>query len=186
MLLRFKEHEPNLGKDVFIARNATVVGRVVIGDRSSVWFGSVLRGDVDSITIGQETNIQDLTVVHADADVPARIGSRVTVGHRAILHGCTVDDESVIGMGAVVQNRARIGSHSIVASGSVVREGFEVPAGMLAAGVPAELKRELTEAEIDYIGELADIYIGRARLYLAGLPTAAGPVDGPGAGPSPV
>lgn len=167
MLMRFGDRHPQIGRNVFIAANATVIGWVTIGDNVSVWFGSVLRGDVDSITVGPETNIQDLSVIHADAEVPTKIGGRVTIGHRAILHGCTVDDESVIGMGAVVQNRARVGSHSIVASGSVVREGFEAPAGVLVAGVPAQIKRELTDAEVAYIGELADIYVGRARQYLA-------------------
>lgn len=166
MLLPFQGCRPRTGRNVYVAPNATVVGRVKLGDGASVWFGAVLRGDVDSITIGPETNIQDLCVVHCDAEVPTLVGGRVTVGHRAILHGCTVDDECVIGMGAVVQNRARVGSHSIVAAGSVVREGFEVPAGTLVAGVPARVKRELTDAEIEYIGELADIYVGRALLYL--------------------
>ncbi len=168
MILEYQGHQPQLERNVFVAPNATIIGRVLVGDRAGIWFGAVIRGDVDRIVIGRETNIQDLTVVHADADIPCLIGSRVTVGHRAIVHGCVVDDESIIGMGAIVQNRARVGSHSIVASGSVVREGFEVPVGTLVAGVPARVKRELTEAEIDYIGELADVYIGRARLYLAG------------------
>jgi carbonic anhydrase/acetyltransferase-like protein (isoleucine patch superfamily) len=166
MIYRFKDQAPDIGRGSFIAPDAVLIGRVRIGERSGVWFGSVIRGDVDRIVIGDETNIQDLCVVHVDAAVPAVIGSRVTVGHRAILHGCRIDDECVVGMGSVIQNRARVGSHSIVASGSVVREGFEVPAGTLVAGVPAVVKRELTDAEIDYIGELADIYIGRARLYL--------------------
>ena len=165
MLVEFQRHLPRLGRGVFVAPNAMVVGRVVLGDRASVWFGSVLRGDVDRLVIGAETNIQDLTVVHADADTPTEVGSRVTVGHRAILHGCRIEDECVIGMGAIIQNRARVGSHAIVASGSVVREGFEVPSGTLVAGVPAKVKRELSEAEIEYINELAEIYLGRAELY---------------------
>ncbi|MFO7676551.1 MAG: gamma carbonic anhydrase family protein [bacterium] len=172
MLWDFQKHVPRLGRGVFVAPNATIIGRVSLGDRASVWFGSILRGDVDSITVGPETNIQDLTVVHADADTPTVIGGRVTVGHRAILHGCRVEDECVIGMGAIVQNRARVGSHSIVASGSVVREGFDVPAGTLVAGVPAVIKRELTGAEIDYINELAEIYLGRAELYLVEMARA--------------
>lgn len=167
MIARFQDHEPELGPDVFIAENATVIGRVKVGRASSVWFGAVLRGDVDSITIGSETNIQDLTVVHADAGVPTRIGDRVTVGHGAILHGCRIHDECVIGMGAIIQNRARVGTHAIVAAGSVLREGFEVPSQTLAAGVPAVIKRDLSQAEIELIRELADIYVGRTRLYLA-------------------
>ena len=166
MLLRFQDHAPVIGRGVFIAANASVIGRVTIGDRASIWFGCVVRGDVERISIGASTNIQDLSVIHADTDAPARIGERVTVGHRAILHGCTVEDSCVVGMGSIVQNRARVGSHSIVASGSVVLEGFEVPCGTLVAGVPARVKRDLTEAEIEYIEELAEIYTGRAELYL--------------------
>ena len=171
MLLKFQGHEPRVGRDVYIAPGAHVIGKVSLGDSASIWFGSVLRGDIDRISVGPETNIQDLSVVHCDADVPANIGGRVTVGHRAILHGCRVEEECVIGMGSIVQNHAVIRSHSIVASGSVVREGFEVPSGTLVAGVPAKVKRELTEAEMEYISELAEIYIGRARLYLAASET---------------
>ncbi|MEO0081049.1 MAG: gamma carbonic anhydrase family protein [candidate division WOR-3 bacterium] len=167
MLLRFENRVPSIGREVFVAPNAVVIGHVVVGERSSVWFGTVIRGDVDQVVIGQDTNIQDLAVVHADEGVPTKVGSRVTVGHRAILHGCLVEDECVVGMGAIVQNRARVGNHSIIASGSVVLEGFDVPAGTLVAGVPAKVKRDLTQAEIAYIGELADIYVGRARVYSA-------------------
>jgi len=177
VILAFRGQRPKLARGVFVAPNATIIGRVTVGKGSSVWFGSVLRGDVDRIAVGRETSIQDLSVVHCDADTPARIGDRVTVGHRAILHGCRVDDECVIGMGAIVQNRAHIASHAIVASGSVVREGFEVPAGTLVAGVPAQVRRELTEAEIEYIRELAGTYVGRAQLYAAESQTAGPPAE---------
>lgn len=168
MILEFEGIRPTVGAGVFIAPGAVVIGRVTVGDRVSIWFGSVVRGDVEQITIGRETNIQDLSVIHADADTPTSIGSRVTVGHRAILHGCTVEDNCVVGMGAIVQNRSRIGRNAIVAAGSVVLEGFEVPAGTLAAGVPAKVKRELTGEEIEYIGRLAEIYLKRSEIYRAG------------------
>jgi carbonic anhydrase/acetyltransferase-like protein (isoleucine patch superfamily) len=151
---------------VYVAPNATVVGKVTIGRGSSIWFNTVLRGDMDAITVGEDTNIQDLTMVHVDHDTPARIGNRVTIGHRAIIHGCSLEDECLVGMGAIVQNRARIGTHSLVASGSVVREGFEVPAGMLAAGVPVVVKRELIPEEIELIRTIARNYAERGRLYL--------------------
>ena len=144
MIIELQGNKPQIDENTFLASTATVVGRVTIGPGSSIWFGSVLRGDIESISIGNDTNIQDLTMVHADLGIPTRIGDRVTVGHRAILHGCTVEDETLVGMGAIVQNRAIVRSHSIIASGSVVREGFEVPANTLVAGVPAKVIRELT------------------------------------------
>ncbi len=167
MIVEFDGHRPQLGRDAFVAPGAFVIGRVALGPLASVWFNSVLRGDIDRITVGGETNVQDLSMVHCDADTPAVIGDRVTIGHRAVLHGCRVDDECIIGMGAIVQNRAHISSHVIVASGSVVREGFEVPARTLLAGVPATVRRDLTDSEVDYIRELAAVYVGRARIYAA-------------------
>jgi carbonic anhydrase/acetyltransferase-like protein (isoleucine patch superfamily) len=165
MIIGLQGNKPQIDGRTFLAPNATVIGRVVIGPGSSVWFGAVLRGDIESIHIGSDTNIQDLTMVHADLGIPTRIGNRVTVGHRAILHGCTVEDEALVGMGSIVQNRAIVRSHSIIASGSVVREGFEIPANTLVAGVPAKVIRELTTEEVAYIGKLAGIYVERAKLY---------------------
>jgi carbonic anhydrase/acetyltransferase-like protein (isoleucine patch superfamily) len=132
-----------IGREAWIAPNATLTGRVVLGDRASVWFGCVLRGDLAPITIGDETNVQDLTVVHVDRDRPVLVGRRVTIGHRAVIHGCTVDDEAVIGMGAVLLSGSRVGCGALVAAGAVIREGFEVPAGAIAAGVPAVLRGQV-------------------------------------------
>jgi carbonic anhydrase/acetyltransferase-like protein (isoleucine patch superfamily) len=165
MIIELQGNKPQIDKSVFLADSATVIGRVSIGPESSIWFGSVLRGDIESITIGEATNIQDLTMMHADSGTPTRVGNRVTVGHRAILHGCVIEDEALVGMGAIVQNRAIVRTHSIIASGSVVREGFEVPANTLVAGVPAKVIRELTPAEIEYMGRLAAIYVERSKLY---------------------
>jgi carbonic anhydrase/acetyltransferase-like protein (isoleucine patch superfamily) len=158
-------HSPELAAGVFVATTAVIIGRVTIGPQSGIWFGTVLRGDTDAITIGAETNIQDLSVVHCDPGVPCTIGNRVTVGHRAVLHGCLIEDECIIGMGAVVQNRSRVGTHSIIAAGSVVREGFTVPPGTLAAGMPAVVKRDLTPEEIEHILRLADAYVRKRELY---------------------
>ena len=127
----------------WIAPNATVSGRVTIGARASVWYGCVLRGDLEPITIGDETNVQDLSVVHVDKGFPAVVGRRVTIGHRAVVHGCTVEDEAVVGMGAVLLTGCRIGRGALVAAGAVVREGFDVPAGAIAAGVPAAIVGEV-------------------------------------------
>lgn len=165
MIIELQGEKPQIDASVFLAQSAVVIGRVSIGPKSSVWFGSVLRGDIESITIGEATNIQDLTMVHADSGSPMRVGNRVTVGHRAILHGCVIEDEALVGMGAIVQNRAIVRMHSIIASGSVVREGFEVPMNTLVAGVPAKVIRELTREEIEQMGKLAAIYVERAKLY---------------------
>jgi carbonic anhydrase/acetyltransferase-like protein (isoleucine patch superfamily) len=123
----------------FIATGAVVLGDVTIGRHASIWYNAVVRGDSAAITIGNDSNLQDLSVVHADHGFPCRVGSRVGVGHRAILHGCTVEDESLIGMGAVVLNGVVIGTGSVVGAGAVVREGTIVPSGSLVVGVPARV-----------------------------------------------
>jgi len=136
---------PRVDPDAWIAPGAVVVGDVVLAPRASVWFGCVLRGDLAPIRIGESTNIQDLTLVHVDVDFPTEIGSRVTVGHRCIVHGCRVEDDALVGMGAVLLNGCRIGRGAVVAAGAVIRERFEVPDGMLAAGVPARIKGRVSE-----------------------------------------
>jgi carbonic anhydrase/acetyltransferase-like protein (isoleucine patch superfamily) len=123
----------------FIAPGAVVTGDVTLGARVSVWFGTVIRGDSDRVQVGDDTNLQDLTLVHQDEGYPARIGSRVTVGHRAILHGCTIEDDCLIGMGAVLLSGARIGAGSLVAAGALVKEGQEIPPGSLVVGAPARV-----------------------------------------------
>jgi carbonic anhydrase/acetyltransferase-like protein (isoleucine patch superfamily) len=132
-----------IGPQAWVAPNATLTGRVTLGARASVWFGCVLRGDLEPIAIGDETNVQDLTVVHVDHCYPVVVGSRVTIGHRAVIHGCRVDDDAVIGMGAVLLSGSRVGRGALVAAGAVVREGFVVPAGAIAAGVPATIRGEV-------------------------------------------
>ena len=136
---------PSVHEEAWVAPGATVTGDVRVGARSSVWYGCVLRGDLEPIVVGDETNVQDLTVIHVDPGCPTRIGSRVTIGHRAVVHGAIVEDEAVIGMGAVVLSGCRIGRGALVAAGSVVREGFEVPAGAIAVGVPARIRGEVSD-----------------------------------------
>jgi carbonic anhydrase/acetyltransferase-like protein (isoleucine patch superfamily) len=172
VITAFEGVAPAIGPGVYLAPGCHVIGRVTIGRGSSIWFNTVLRGDMDTITIGEETNIQDLSMVHVDYRTPTVVGNRVVVGHRAIIHGCTIEDECIIGMGSIIQNRARVGTHSIVASGSVVREGFEVPPGTLVAGVPAVVKRDLTDDEVAMIKRLAANYAERARLYLKDIQAA--------------
>lgn len=169
LILTFGGHEPEIAPAVFIAPGAVVAGQVALGRGVGIWFNAVLRGDMASISIGDYTNVQDLAMVHVDYETPTSIGSRVTIGHRAIIHGATVEDESLIGMGAVILNRARIGTRSLVAAGAVVREGFVVPPGSLVAGIPAQVRRELTPAEQERLRVSAEDYYRRAQAYLAAL-----------------
>ena len=167
MILPFKEKFPVLGKGNFIAGTAVVIGDVVLGDESSVWFNSVIRGDVNFIRIGNRTNIQDGCVLHVtNGKFPLVIGNYVTVGHNATVHGCTVKDNVLIGMGAVVLDNSLINSNSIVGAGSVVKENFTIPEGVLAAGVPAKIIRDLTKLEIEKIAQSAEGYVSYSKEYL--------------------
>jgi carbonic anhydrase/acetyltransferase-like protein (isoleucine patch superfamily) len=166
-LVPFDGHLPEVDATAWVAQ-ATLVGRVRMGARSSAFFGAVLRADSNSVTIGERTNLQDNVVVHVDSDAPTVIGSGVSVGHGAVVHGCTVEDDCLIGMNATVLNHAVIGEGSLVAAGSVVLEGTVVPPGSLVAGVPAKVRRELTDEERDGIRRNADHYVEAAQKY-AGL-----------------
>lgn len=136
---------PEVHPDAFIAPNAVVLGRVTVGREASIWYGCVLRGDVEPISVGEQSNIQDHTVIHIDVGFPAHIGARVGVGHRCVLHGCVIEDECLIGMGAVVMSGAVVETGSVIAAGSLVTEGTRVPAGSLAMGVPATVVRRVDE-----------------------------------------
>ena len=152
----------------FIAPNATVVGNVSLGADASVWYGCVVRGDSEAIEIGAESNIQDLTMVHVDEGAPCTIGADVTVGHGCILHGCTVEDECLIGMGSVLLNGVRVGTGSIVGAGAVVTEGRDIPPGSLVMGVPAKVVRPVDKDQRARIRLSADHYVGLARLHRQG------------------
>jgi carbonic anhydrase/acetyltransferase-like protein (isoleucine patch superfamily) len=163
----YKGIEPKIGKRVFIAENATVIGDVEIGDDSSIWFGAILRGDVNFIKVGACTSIQDGTVVHVtNRTHPTIIGDYVTVGHAVKLHGCTVKDNCLIGIGAIILDGAVIGENSIVAAGSLVPPGKEFPPGSLIMGFPATVKRELTPEEIKGLKEHALRYVKYKNEYL--------------------
>ena len=151
----------------FIASGATVTGEVTLGAQAGIWFGCVLRGDDARLTIGPRTNIQDGTIVHADPGVPNSIGADTTVGHRCILHGKSVGDRCMIGMGAVLLGGSVVEDEALVAAGAVVRENFTVPRRTLVAGVPAKIIRELTEEEVLDIASRAAPYVEKAALYLA-------------------
>ena len=159
----FEFHPEMIGQGVFIAPNATVLGDVKIGDDSSVWFGAVVRGDTAPIVIGDQSNIQDLCVLHADPGFPCTIGLRVTVGHAAIVHGATVEDEVMIGMRAVVLNGATIGTGSVIGAGCVVPEGMTVPPNSVLMGVPGKVKREVSDKDRERIRHAADHYVRQGQ-----------------------
>lgn len=147
MIRALNGHAPEIGPGAFVHEGAEVIGRVRLGARASVWPRAVLRADTEEISVGDETNVQDGAVLHADPGFPCRLGARVTVGHLACVHGCLVEDEVLIGMGAIVMNGARIGTGSVVAAGALLPEGAEVPPGSLAMGVPARVARPATAGE---------------------------------------
>jgi len=155
-----------LAGTAYKACNAIVTGDVELGEDVGIWFGCVLRGDDAPLSIGRRTNIQDLTMIHADPGVPNVIGEEVTVGHRCVLHGARVGDRALIGMGAVLLGGCQVGEESIVGAGAVVREGFEVPARTLVAGVPARVIRPLKPAELASLAPQAEGYVQKLRLYL--------------------
>lgn len=160
---------PRMADSAWVADNAQVMGDVALGEGASVWFGATVRGDTETITIGEGSNVQDGSVLHADHGFPLTIGARVTVGHQVMLHGCTIGDESLIGIGAVVLNGARIGRHCLVGAGSLVTEGKEFPDGSMILGRPAKVVRELTPEQIEGLRMSAAHYVENARRYRQGL-----------------
>jgi carbonic anhydrase/acetyltransferase-like protein (isoleucine patch superfamily) len=158
LILPFDGREPRIDDTAWVAPNATIIGDVQLHPGSSVFYGAVLRADSDSITLGEGSNLQDNVVVHVDHGVPTTIGSGVSVGHGAVVHGCTIEDDCLIGMNATVLNRAVIGRESLVAAGALVLEGTVVPPRSLVAGVPAKVRRELSDEEVAGIRRNADGY----------------------------
>lgn len=159
---------PLIHPTAFIAPGAQVLGDVSLGPHASIWYNAVVRGDMAPITIGERSNIQDLCVLHVDEGVPCTIGSRVGVGHRAILHGCTVEDECLVGMGAILLNRVRVGTGSVIGAGAVVPEGMEIAPGSLVLGVPARIVRQVGDALRERIGHTWRHYVAEARRHAAG------------------
>ncbi len=149
---------PTVPTSAWVAPGADVIGDVTLGEHVSIWYQCVLRGDIAPIRIGAGTNIQDLTMVHVDVDTPALIGARVGVGHRAIIHGCTIEDDCLIGMGAIVLSHAVIGTGSVVAAGAIVLEGTEIPPRSLVVGVPARVLREVDESLLGRIRDTVEHY----------------------------
>lgn len=166
MIRPFRGVMPRIAASAYIDVSAQIVGDVVIGERSSVWLNVSARGDVNYIRVGNETSIQDNTVLHVDRlQFPCLIGNRVTVGHAAVLHGCEVGDRVLIGIGAIVLNGAKVGSGAIVAAGSLVPEGMEVPANSLVMGTPAKIRREVTVEEQERFSKNCDSYVNLTAIY---------------------
>jgi len=153
----------------WVAESAEVMGRVELAADVSVWFGCVVRGDTERICIGAGSNVQDLSMLHADSGAPLTLGERVTVGHQVILHGCTVGDETMIGMGATILNHARIGKHCLVGANALITEGKTFPDGSMILGAPARVVRALTAEEIVYVARSAQHYIDSSRQFRTGL-----------------
>ncbi len=176
----FLRRRPTLGQDVYIARGATVLGDVTLGDRASVWYGAVVRGDINQIVIGAHSNIQDLAVVHLADEFPCLIGDWVTVGHSAIVHACTIGNETLIGMGACVLDGAVVGDQCLIGARALITPGTEIPDGSMVLGSPGKIVRQLTAAERAQLKHWAEKYVHNAAYCLrhqinVGAPLPTGP-----------
>jgi len=170
--LSFKGIQPVIDSTAYVAPGVVIIGDVVIGPESSIWFGSVVRADVHYIRIGAQTNIQDQCILHVTGGTyPLHVGNRITIGHRAIIHGCTIEDGCLIGMGAVLLDGCHVGAEAIIAAGSIVAEGKSIPPRTLAMGMPAEPRREVTEKELARARNSASHYLELAQIYLNEHPT---------------
>lgn len=171
--MNFYDKSPAVDKDAFIAPSASVIGDVQVGQGSSIWYGSVLRGDVNSISVGSGTNIQDNSLVHVAKSnlsgkvLPTIIGNKVTIGHSAVVHGCIIEDEAFVGMGATLLDGVVVEKHAMVAAGSLVRQDTRIPSGEVWAGNPAKFLRKLTEEEIAFILQSAANYVNLAKVHAA-------------------
>ncbi len=168
-IYKIDQKTPQIAASAWVAPNATVIGDARLGDNVSIWWNAVLRGDNDPIHIGANSNIQDGSVLHTDEGVPMHIGANVTVGHMVMLHGCTVGDNSLIGIGSVILNRAVIGKHSIVGANTLIPEGKVFPDGVLIVGSPGKVVRDLSEEEKARLQKSADHYVDNARRYASRL-----------------
>ena len=166
MIRNFRDAVPVVSSSAYLDPSAQVIGKVRVGDRSSIWCNVTIRADTSSVTIGKETSIQDNSCLHEDADAPLSIGNRVVVGHSCTVHGCVVEDDCLIGMGAIILSKAHIGTGSIVAAGAVVLGETEIPPLSLVAGVPARIKRQVTEEELQQTRENAMRYVELCEQYL--------------------
>ena len=168
MIKQFENNQPELGRNVYISENASVIGKVILGNEVNIWFGAVVRGDMHYIKIDSRSNVQDNAVVHVTTAIsPTKIGSGVTVGHGAIIHGCTIEDDCMIGMGAIVMDDAVIGSGSLVGAGALVPPNMKVPPKSLVVGRPGKIVRQVKEKEYKMILERPQEYIDLAAIYIS-------------------
>ena len=168
-LYRLDDHSPQLAEGAWVADSAQVIGQVELRENASIWFGAILRGDTELLRVGRGSNVQEGSVLHADLGFPVTLGDNVTVGHQAMLHGCTVGDGSLIGIQAVVLNGAKIGKHSLVGAGALVTEGKDFPDGSMIIGSPAKVVRQLTPEQIAGLQRSAEHYVANAKRFEAGL-----------------
>ena len=169
MIYRLGDKIPQIGEDNYIADNATVIGEVITGKGVSIWFSAVLRADMSAIEIGDGSNIQDNSTVHGDTPFPVKIGKGVTVGHNCVIHGCTIGDNSIIGMNSVLLNGAKIPSKCIVAAGAVVNDKLVAEEGDLIAGAPAKVIKKLSEKNVEYLEYAKDVYLEKISHYAKNL-----------------
>ena len=165
MIKNLKEIKPNIHEDTFIAENASIIGDVNIGRGSSIWYNAVLRGDIENITIGKYSNIQDNSTVHTGMDMPTKIGDYTLIGHNAIVHGCTIGDNCLIGMGAIILNKVVIEDNCIIGAGTVITEKKVIPPNSLVIGVPGKVIRQVTEEEIQSVKDTAIRYYKLYKKY---------------------
>lgn len=165
MILNFEGKRPMISKEAFVAKNATIIGEVTIGKNSSIWYNVVLRGDIAPISIGNNTSVQDGSIVHCDVEVPTIIGNNVTIGHNVMLHACWIGDNSLIGIGAIVLNGSEVGEGVIVGAGTIVTPKTKIPPFTMALGVPAKVVRSLSEEEIDNLKKHALGYVELMKKY---------------------
>ncbi|WP_024803616.1 gamma carbonic anhydrase family protein [Nocardia sp. BMG51109] len=169
MRIQLGEHPPRIDDTAWVAPNATVIGRVRIAADVSIWYSAVIRGDMEEISVGAGSNIQDGCVLHADPGFPLTVGTGVSVGHNAILHGCAIGDDVLVGMGATVLNGAVVGAGSLIAANALIPEGAEIPPGSLVAGVPGKVRRELGDAELERIRLNATVYRHNTATHRDGI-----------------
>lgn len=168
MIISYKDKKPQIHESCFVSENSSVIGDVCIGENTSVWFGAVIRGDEDSISIGKNSNVQDNSVLHCDVGYPISVGNNVTIGHNAIVHGATIGDNVLIGMGAIVMNGAVVGADSVIGAGSVCTERMVVPEGSVVVGIPGKIVKNAKEHNHSLTELNADAYVKLGKDYIEG------------------